>query len=303
MAAVATGTTNSHVRLHPRETLLWPVDLPPSAEQSRIAEILDTVDAAIRETEVVVAKLRQVKAGLLRDLLTRGPDVHGHLRDPARHPDQFKESAFGRIPREWSPRRLTEAATFQNGRAFPSSDYGDIGMPLLRPGNLGFDGDLVWTPSNTIRLPFKWTALAKDYIVTGEELVMNLTAQSLEDQFLGRVRFTSARTFCLLNQRIARFKPKGTHLPFLFWMLKSEHFRSQIDRVPHGTKVQHIYNEDLERTVLPVPDRLSEQERIAEVLFEHSETIQAREAELSKLHSLKRGLAHDLLTGRVRVRI
>ena len=75
--------------------------LPPLPEQRRIAEILDTVDEAIRRTEQVIAKLQQMKQGLLHDLLTRGIDENGELRDPERHPEQFKDSPLGRIPREW----------------------------------------------------------------------------------------------------------------------------------------------------------------------------------------------------------
>ena len=44
--------------------------------------MLDTVDEAIAKTEAVIAKLKQVRAGLLHDLLTRGLDEHGQLRDP-----------------------------------------------------------------------------------------------------------------------------------------------------------------------------------------------------------------------------
>ena len=75
------------------------LDLPPLPEQRRIAEILDTLDEAIRKTEQVIAKLQQMKQGLLHDLLTRGIDEHGELRDPERHPEQFKDSPLGRIPR------------------------------------------------------------------------------------------------------------------------------------------------------------------------------------------------------------
>ena len=46
--------------------------LPPIPEQRRIAAVLDTVEEAITKTEVVIAKLKQVRAGLLHDLLTRG---------------------------------------------------------------------------------------------------------------------------------------------------------------------------------------------------------------------------------------
>ncbi len=39
--------------------------LPEAAEQSRIAAVLDAVDEAIAKTEAVIAKLKQVRAGLL----------------------------------------------------------------------------------------------------------------------------------------------------------------------------------------------------------------------------------------------
>jgi len=80
--------------------------LPPLPEQGRIAEILDTADEAIRGTEALVGKLKAMKAGLLDDLLTRGLDEHGHLRDPATHPEQFKDSPLGRVPKEWEIQRL-----------------------------------------------------------------------------------------------------------------------------------------------------------------------------------------------------
>ena len=62
--------------------------------------MLDTVDEAIAKTEAVIAKLRQVRAGLLHDLLTRGLDENGQLRDPIAHPEQFQDSPLGGIP-EW----------------------------------------------------------------------------------------------------------------------------------------------------------------------------------------------------------
>ena len=89
------------------------IPLPLLLEQRRIAEILDTADEAIQQTERVIAKLKAIKAGLLHDLLTRGLDEGGHLRDTEAHPEQFKDSPLGRRSEErrvgkecrsrWSP--------------------------------------------------------------------------------------------------------------------------------------------------------------------------------------------------------
>jgi type I restriction enzyme S subunit len=72
-----------------------------TTEQFRIAAVLDTVDEAIAKTEEVIAKLKQVHAGLLHDILTRGLDEHSQLRDPITHPEQFQDSPLGRVPRAW----------------------------------------------------------------------------------------------------------------------------------------------------------------------------------------------------------
>lgn len=74
----------------------------------RISLVLDTVDEAIAKTEAVSAKLKQVRAGLLHDLLTRGLDEHGQFCDPIAHSEQFQDSLFGRIPREWEIKALNE---------------------------------------------------------------------------------------------------------------------------------------------------------------------------------------------------
>jgi type I restriction enzyme, S subunit len=46
------------------------IRLPPQEEQRKIAEIMDTIDEAIAHTTTLIAKLKQMKAGLLHDLLT-----------------------------------------------------------------------------------------------------------------------------------------------------------------------------------------------------------------------------------------
>lgn len=269
--------------------------------QRAVVIILNTVDDAIRQTEALIDKLRWVKAGMLDDLLTCGLDENGELRDPIRHPEQFKDPPLGRIPHKWLIRGLSEVAVFQNGKAFPSSDYRQEGIRLLRPGNLPFSEFVPWGPDNTICLSESWVNRASDYLVGGDELVMNLTAQSLEDQFLGRVCMTRPGEKCLLNQRLARFRSVTCHLPFLFWALRGPFFRLQIDLNPHGTKVQHIYNRDLAAISLPIPETLKEQESIATVLFFAAKSIERESSLLAKFQEIKQGLMQLLLSGRVRV--
>ena len=64
------------------------------AEQSKIAEVLSTVDRAIKQSETLIAKQQRIKTGLMQDLLTRGIDEHGNLRSEQTH--KFKDSPLGR---------------------------------------------------------------------------------------------------------------------------------------------------------------------------------------------------------------
>jgi type I restriction enzyme S subunit len=113
-----------------------PVLLPPLDEQSRIAVVLDTVDEAITKTEVAIAKLKQMRAGLLHDLLTRGLDENGQLHDPVAHPEQFQGSLLGQSPREWDVVRVGALADFINGNAFDISEWAQQGLPIIRIQNL-----------------------------------------------------------------------------------------------------------------------------------------------------------------------
>ena len=70
------------------------VALPALPQQRHIAEILSTVDEAIEQTEALIAKTQQIKAGLMHDLFTRGVTPEGHLRPPREEaPQLYKEVA------------------------------------------------------------------------------------------------------------------------------------------------------------------------------------------------------------------
>ena len=277
--------------------------VPPSShEQERIAEILSTLDEAIEQTETLIAKYQQIKAGLMHDLFTRGVTPDGRLR-PAHAPHLYKESPLGWIPKEWEVKALRQVATYQHGRPFPSTDYSDEGVLLLRPGNLHVSGIVRFDAAHTTRVPERWLRECPEFVLKQQDIVMNLTAQSLEDQFLGRVCIVRNAELSLLNQRIARFFPRQTDHHFLYWLLRSLQFRNQIDRTTQGTKVQHIYNTDLNRIVFAVPSSPQEQEHIAALLLTVTESLLASKSSVEKLRQQKHGLMHDLLTGRVRVKV
>jgi len=67
----ATGTTGSHQRIQPPQALAIEVIIPSDPdEQTAIAEILSDMDAEIATLDTKLSKARQVKQGMLQELLT-----------------------------------------------------------------------------------------------------------------------------------------------------------------------------------------------------------------------------------------
>jgi len=78
--------------------------IPPLPEQQKIAEVLSAIDAAIEQTDAVIAKIERLKKGLMQELLMKGL---GHK--------EFKETEIGRIPKDWEVVRLGDVLTLKNG--------------------------------------------------------------------------------------------------------------------------------------------------------------------------------------------
>jgi type I restriction enzyme S subunit len=257
-------------------------------EQIQIARILDTIDEVIQRTEQLIAKLKAIKQGLLHDLLTRGLDENGQLRDPIAHPEQFKDSPLGRIPKEWEITQIKNVCSLLNGFAFKPDDWGDRGLPIIRIQNL----------NGGVEFNYYHKPIADDYIIPPGTLLFSWSGN----------RGTSFGPYIwegpmgVLNQHIFKVTPKqGIRLKWLYYAF--DEIRQRAERAAHGgSGLVHVRREDLQKYLLPKPDE-AEQERIEKILESKDSNLQTEEHYLLKLKLLKKGLMHDLLTGKVRVNI
>ncbi len=136
------GSTMQHITR--KELDRFTVQLPVSEkEQIQIATILSTIDKAIEQIEIIIAKQQRIKTGLMQDLLTRGIDEHGNIRSEATH--QFKNSPLGRIPVGWGVSSLKSKGhpsrahikTGPFGSALKSEHWVEHGIPVITIGALG----------------------------------------------------------------------------------------------------------------------------------------------------------------------
>jgi type I restriction enzyme S subunit len=268
--------------------------LPPLSEQRRIAEILDAADEAIRRSERVIAKLREVKKGLLHDLLTRGLDADGNLRDPEAHPEQFRDSPLGRIPREWEVLPLI--------RVVPRADYGvsvpldyGRGTPVLRMNNLE-NGEVDLSDLKTSDSKEAATLLLEplDVLFNRTNSMEHVGRTGIWRGQLERASFASYLVRLVPD-------PEWLNSEYLNLWLNSRRTQLMIRRyATPGVSQVNINPTNLRKTLIALPDT-SAQGAIVRVVATHDARIGAEEAALEKLRQVKRGLMDDLLTGRVRV--
>jgi type I restriction enzyme, S subunit len=264
-------------------------------EQRQIAEILDTIDEAIRKTEEIIAKLEQVKQGLLHDLLTRGIDENGELRDRDRHPEQFKDSPLGRIPREWNPSVLGQLVD-------PSRP---IVYGILMPG-YGYPGGV---PVVKVRDIKNGEIGLGDLLLTSPKIDQEYRRSRLRPgDLLFTIRGTVGRTAfvpeCLdqanITQDTARIGVISTNPTFVREYLRMAVPSAFIDTHTIGVAVKGINLRDVRRIPIALPPRC-EADAIADRLNAARGRESAERESFAKLRLLKHGLMEDLLTGRVRV--
>jgi type I restriction enzyme S subunit len=278
------------------------VPWPEPEERKRIAAILEAADEAIAKTEAVIAKLKQVRAGLLHNLLTRGLDEHGQLRDPITHPEQFKDSPMGQIPKDWKVEllgtRLQQNAGFVQTGPFGSqlhaNEYTREGVPVIMPQDISASR---FVDENIARISTeKATELRRHRVESGDlifarrgDLARCATVTNREVHWL-------CGTGCLLM----RFK-QHTLLPkWLSLIYQHDVGQRQIAARAVGTTMVNLNTQLLAHLLFAFPTK-REQEAIVQHVDEADRTIEAEMLQLSKLTLLKSGLIADLLTGRVRV--
>ncbi|MGY6215772.1 restriction endonuclease subunit S [Methylolobus aquaticus] len=246
--------------------------LPPMDEQKTIVEIL--------QASLSVA---DAQSDALRNLQGLRQSTIDHLL---------------RLPESGTYVRLEQVATMQNGRPFPGDEYGDEGTRLLRPGNLGASGYLTWLTDKTVCLDAKWEVSAADFVIHPGDVVINLTAQSLEDGFMGRVCLTRKHDKSLLNQRIGRFRCNENVLrpEFLFRCLQTSRFRQHAHANCEGSKVKHMFWQHLAKYKIGLPD-ISVQEDVIAQCASIDEAIESLASRLASSKQLAARLTSQLAGG------
>ena len=280
-----------------------PVPNIPKDEQIVIANILDTLDTKIRQTEAIIAKLQQVKQGLLHDLLTRGINESGQLRPPYEQaPELYKDSPLGWIPKEWGTPTINDVVESLSDGPFGSNlkteHYVEFeGVRVIRLQNISAGK---YDDADRAFISFKHAgALHRNKVISGDVLVASLGDQNHP---VGRACLYPNNFPNAINKADCfRLRAKDhCRNAFLTLALNSASARKQVSGYEQGVTLKRINTSNLRKVIIPLP--LEQEQAAIECRYKSVDIELAYfEDEILKLKKQKAGLMDDLLTGRVRV--
>lgn len=281
-----------------------PVPAPSLATQRRIAEILSTMDETIEQTEALIAKMQQVKAGLMHDLFTRGVTPDGHLR-PTREqaPELYKESLLGWIPKEWEVASLSDRArigrshlkTGPFGSSLKIEHWVEVGHPVITIGALG-EGEFI--QSELLCVSDVTAQRLRDYQLKAGDVVFSRVADVgrsavILDDHKGWIMSSN-----LMRISLDQAKVLAAYLQSQ--LAYDARLRAQI-RATVNSSGREVANSQILNRLLFAWPQPEEQARILDRVKALDDKRKAEVAHLDNLIKQKQGLMHDLLTGRVRV--
>jgi type I restriction enzyme S subunit len=269
--ALATGTT-SVAAVYTRDLVKLQVPVPSVNEQRTIADALGNVDALIDALDCLITKKRDVKQGMMQELLT------GRTRLPG-------------FTGNWKQEKLAAVATMGSGGTPPSSvtRYYGGGIPWVSISDMTRGGKYIANTDKTLTEVGLTSSAAKLY---EPDVVLYAMYASLGECSLavGRVASSQAILGIKVSYRLDR--------EFLYYVLQS--LKSQVKLLgQQGTQSNlnagMVGNFDLD--LPPIEEQLA----IASVLKDADDEIDALHCQLASARAVKVGMMQELLTGRTRL--
>ncbi|HII4499897.1 TPA: restriction endonuclease subunit S [Clostridium perfringens] len=254
---------------------------PPIKEQKKIAEILSTVDEQIENTEKLIQKNKELKKGLMQQLLTKGI---GHT--------EFKKTELGEIPKEWEIKLLEDLSIKIGDGLHGTPVYNKKGKYYFINGNNLNEGKIVLTNETKMIDKLEYEKYKKELNENTILLSLNGTIGNLSFYNYENIVLGKSVGYINLNDDIDKI--------YIFYALSSEDIKKYFYKELTGTTIKNLSLNTLRRTKIKVPTIL-EQQKIALILSSIDEKIEKIKEKKENLNKIKKGLMQQLLNGKIRV--
>ncbi|WP_442545181.1 restriction endonuclease subunit S [Arthrobacter sp. KN11-1C] len=256
------------------------VPFPPVPEQEAIAEVLADGDDLITKLVRIIAKKRDVRQGMMQELLTGRSRLPGFTGEWKLLPVADNSHLRARIG--WQG--LT------TGEYLTSGEYRLVGGTDFKNGHVNWE-------STAFVDQWRFDQDKNIQLVDGDVLIT-------KDGTIGKVAIVDSMPGpSTLNSGVFVLRPKRDAYDsgFIFWMLRSRVFEEFVAGLSAGSTITHLYQRDLVTLELLVPPMLEEQAAISRILTDADVEIVALERRLESARAVKVGMMQELLTGRTRL--
>ena len=257
---------------------------PPQKEQKKIAAILSSVDENIEKTERTIEKTKELKKGLMQQLLTKGI---GH--------DEFKEVKIGpkkiEIPKTWNVNKFQDVSNVNQGLQIAISERkkkpGKNRLKYITVQHLNNPKDNRYT---------YYVENPRDSVVCDKNDIL-MTRTGNTGEVITNILGVFHNNFFKVD-----FDRELLNKDFLFYYLNSRNIQHVIKIFAGTTTIPDLNHGDFYSIPVLIPP-LEEQKKIANILSTVEEKVQKEEEYKAKLERLKKGLMQKLLTGEIRVNV
>lgn len=251
------------------------MSIPPSAvEQHRIAAALKDADGLTASLERLIAKKRDVKQGMMQELLTGRTRLPGFTGD-------------------WHIQNLCDATTVD-----PNSL-----SPLTTPRTKEIDYIALEDVSQgailgSARLEFGIAPSRARRAIEAGDVLFGTVRPNLQSHgiYRGGLRNPVAST----GFAVLRHKRGVSNSNFIGQWVLSGGVLSQVDRIIAGSNYPAVSSADVRAFEIHLPS-IEEQRAIGQMLADADDEIEALECRLRSARAVKVGMMQELLTGRTRL--
>jgi type I restriction enzyme S subunit len=254
-----------------KQVLGFKIPIPTIVEQTAIATALSNMDALITLTEKRLQKKKDLKQGLMQELLK---------------------------PKEgWEVRKLGEVGAFKNGINKGEEDFG-FGFPFVNL--MDVFGKSKVENGTSLGLVNSNPAERKTYeLIKGDVLFIR---SSVKPSGVGLTAVVSDNLpNTVYSGFLIRFRDNGSlDFGFKAYCFHEEGFRKRLIDNSTVSANTNINQNALKRLEITLPP-LETQTQIAKILSDADAEIHALETKITKLRAQKQGMMQALLTGKIRL--
>lgn len=272
-----------------------PLPVVPNETQIKIANFLDQktaqIDQAIALKQQQIEKLGEYKQIVIQNAVTKGLNPNAPMKNSG-------VEWIGDIPEHWEVKKLKYLIDSKAGYAFPSQQFSQEGISVIRISELNINGSV--DISNSPKLPFSFAKFLEEFCVVSGDILMAMTGGTI-----GKVSIYRENKKSLLNQRVCKFIVKASLDKKLFWhFCNSLYWKNYIDFKANGGAQPNISDNEIKKMYFPLPS-ISEQKTIANFLDEKTQninqTIERYQTQIDRLKEYKNILINQAVTGKIKI--